>query len=120
MSVRLSVALIDSGSRFAAERPVGRRHRSIAAGVGAAYQLSVDICCRRSAANAGSVMLRAEGRGSTQTWHYTRRSRLSCGQSMERPTANNHGLAIAADVPPTTKNIPHFTDLIMTGFSELN
>ena len=42
-----------------------------------------------------------------------------CGQSMERPSANDQGLTDAADVPPTTlKNSffnPHFTD-----FSELN
>jgi len=39
--------------------------RSIA--VGTVYQSSIDISCRRprSAANAGSVMLRADGRGST-------------------------------------------------------
>jgi len=29
-----------------------------------------------------------------------------CGQSMERPSANDHGLTVAADVPPTTQNIP--------------
>jgi len=42
---------------FAAERRAG-----------AEYQLKID-CCRRShlAANAGSVMLRAEDRGSTET-----------------------------------------------------
>ena len=36
---------------------------------GAAYQESSDVCCRRrrSAANAGSVLLRAGGQGSTQT-----------------------------------------------------
>jgi len=40
--------------------------------------------------------------------HDTRRPRLSCGcsQSMERPAANDQGLAVAADVPPTTENVP--------------
>ena len=44
---------------FAAERPAS-----------AVFQLSIDICCRRrrSAANVGSVMLRAEVRGSTRTY----------------------------------------------------
>ena len=39
------------------------------ASAGAAYQLSIDICCRRprSAENAGSVMLRTDGRGSTKS-----------------------------------------------------
>jgi len=47
----------------------------------------------------------------------------SCSQSMERPSANDQGLTVAADVPPTTvKNFffkQHFTDL-MTGLSVLN
>jgi len=69
-SVCLSVPSIDSssgGRQVAAKRLTGKRYRSIAAG--AAYQPLNDICCRRrrSAANAGSVVLRAEGRGSTQT-----------------------------------------------------
>ena len=45
---------------FAAKRPAGRRYRSIAAGAGAAYEL-----LKRSTTNEGSVMLTAEGRGST-------------------------------------------------------
>jgi len=66
-SVCLSVPSIDSssgGRQVAAKRLAGKRYRSIAAG--AAYQPLIDICCRRrrSAANAGSVVLRAEGRGS--------------------------------------------------------
>ena len=58
-----SIAASAAGG-FAAERPVGRRYRPTAAGAGAAYQLQAR---RRSAANAGSVMLRADERGSTQT-----------------------------------------------------
>ena len=52
-----------AGVWFAAERPARRRYRSTAAGTGVAYQLSIDISCMRpcSAANAGSVMSRAEG-----------------------------------------------------------
>ena len=54
---------------FAAERITVRRYRSIAAGAGSAYQLSIEIFrrCPRSTANAGSVMSRTDGRGSTQT-----------------------------------------------------
>jgi len=44
---------------------VDRQQQRSAAGLllSAAYQLSIDICCRRprSAANAGNVMLRARG-----------------------------------------------------------
>jgi len=38
---------------------------------GAAYQISIHLYCRRpnSEADVGSVLLRAEGRGSTQTCH---------------------------------------------------
>ena len=65
-SVRLfacrSTAAAAAGG-FAAERPAGRRYRSIAAGAGAAYQLHA-----RSAANAGSVTLKADGRGSCNTY----------------------------------------------------
>jgi len=60
VSVRLSVSSIDSNSAavgFAAER--GRLQQIL---IDSWYARS-----RRSAANAGSVMLRAEGRGSTQT-----------------------------------------------------
>jgi len=63
-SVRPSVCLshrstaAKAASRFAAERSAGRRCRSIAAG--ALWTR------RRSATNAGSVTLRADGRGSTQ------------------------------------------------------
>ena len=74
-SVRPSVCLFHRSTAaaacgvFAAERPAGRMHQSIIAGAGSACQLSIDISCRRrrSAANAGSVMLRAEDRGSTRT-----------------------------------------------------
>jgi len=60
VSVRLSVSSIDSNSAavgFAAER--GRLQQIL---IDSWYARS-----RRSAANAGSVILRAEGRGSTQT-----------------------------------------------------
>ena len=68
-SVHLSVCLSHWSTaatavrEFAAERPVGRKCRSISAGVLRAS------CCRRrrSAANAGSVILTAEEGGSTQT-----------------------------------------------------
>ena len=48
-----------------------------------------------------------------------------CGQSMEWPSANDHGLTVAAEVPPTTvKNSffkQHFPDVkLMTVLSELN
>ena len=56
--------------------------------VGAAYQLSIDICSRRSrsAANAGSVMLRAEVRGSTQTCYWLKNWLERC----RRPNAYSH------------------------------
>ena len=40
----------------------------------------------------------------------TRRPRLSrgCRQSMERPSANDQGLTVAADVPPTTRKHSFF------------
>ena len=67
LSFCLSVPSVDSSSgvgRFAAERPAGRRYRSAAAGVGFAYQLQARSAAtapqRRSAANAGSVMLTAD------------------------------------------------------------
>jgi len=48
---------------FAAEHPAGRRYQWIASGM-----LQMLFCmCWRSAANAGSVMLRAENGGSTRT-----------------------------------------------------
>ena len=47
---------------FAAERPADRRYQSIAVGASAVYLQQA-----RSAANAGSVALRAERGGSTQT-----------------------------------------------------
>jgi len=58
-----------AAGEFAAEHPAGRICRSIAAGVGAAYQPSIDtpLGCPCSAANAGSIMLRADRGGSTQT-----------------------------------------------------
>ena len=63
----------------------------------------------------------------SQPWWSSRqlgaRHSASCGQSAERPSANDQGLAVAADVPPTTYNFPflkpHFTGLIISGFSEL-
>ena len=52
---------------FAAERPAGRRYRLIAASALRAP------CCRRrrSAANAGSVVLRADEAGSTESSYFT-------------------------------------------------
>ena len=47
---------------FAAEHCAGTRYRSIVAGASTVYQLQA-----RSAANVGSVALKAEGWGSTQT-----------------------------------------------------
>jgi len=41
---------------------------------------------------------------------------------MERSSANDQGLTVAANVPKITGNIPFpidFTELIMAGFSEL-
>jgi len=46
----------------------------------------------------------------------TRRPRLSCGcgQNMERPSANDQGLTVAADVPSTTENIPFSYNISLT------
>jgi len=53
---------------------------------------------------------------STNSAHDTRRPRLSCGcgQSMERPSADDHGLTVAADVPPPTENIPFSVHISLT------
>jgi len=37
-----------------------------------------------------------------------------CGQSMEWPSANDHGLTVAADVRPTTQNIPFSIHVLLT------
>jgi len=65
-SVRLShrSAAATAADGFAAERQSGRRHRSMAAG---ALQQAPCSRRRRSAPNAGSVMLRADGGGSAET-----------------------------------------------------
>jgi len=74
VSLRLSVCGVDRQQQRRAagllqSAGAGSRYRSIA--TGAAYRLSIDCRRRRSAANAGSVMLRAEDRGSTQTCYLT-------------------------------------------------
>jgi len=69
---RRSTAAAACGGWLVAERGAGRGYQLIAAVDGefaVNRQLSIDVSCgrRRSAANAGSVMLRAEGRGSAQS-----------------------------------------------------
>jgi len=83
--------------------PPGRKkaYRSKAAGSGVAYQLSIGISWRRpcSAAHAGSVMLRADGRGSTHTCsslqralHYSNLSSLTRTYMLDQKTAHQtHG-----------------------------
>jgi len=58
--------------------------------------------CRRS--SSPPLGLRSVTGRSINSARDTRRPRLSCGcgQSMERPSANDQGLTVAADVPPTT------------------
>ena len=68
VSFHSSVSSMDSGNDVrlvCCSWGAGGRYRSIAAG--ATYQLSSDIRRHRQSSIAGSVMLRAEDRGSTQT-----------------------------------------------------
>ena len=57
--------------------------------------------CRRS--SPPPLGQRSVAGRSINSTHDTRRPRLSCGcgQSMERPSANDQGLTVAADVPTT-------------------
>jgi len=65
---------------------------------------AADVDGRRHLRSSGSANTHGAAGRSTNSAHDTRRPRLSrgCGQSMELPSANDHGLTVAADVPPTT------------------
>ena len=80
--------------------------------------------CRRS--SPPPLGQRSFAGRSINSTHDTRRPRLSCGcrQSMERPSTNDQGLTVAASLL-TFQQLKHsffnlhFTDSIMTDFSEL-
>ena len=80
--------------------------------------------CRRS--SPPPLGQRSVAGRSINSTHDTRRPRLSCGcrQSMERPSTNDQGLTVAASLL-TFQQLKHsffnlhFTDSIMTDFSEL-
>ena len=83
---------------------------------------AADVDGHRHLRSANSVAGR-----SINSAHNTRRPRLSCScsHSMERPSANDQGLTVAADVSQTTvKNSffkQHFPDVkLMTVLSEPN
>ena len=99
LSFCLSVPSVDSSSgvgRFAAERPVGRRYRSAAAGVGFAYQLQA-----RSAATAPQHGAQQQRRhnGAQQQRHHNGAQQQMRAVSCWQPTYSvrekaKHGLVI--------------------------
>ena len=59
---------------------------------------------RRRLRSANTLAHSVAGRNINSA-HATRRPRSGCGQSIERSTADDHDLAVAAGVPLTTKTL---------------